>query len=82
MRDDVMDMVIISLEGFGASMLEGRLPLRESLIISILFENVDFPNIKASLIAWVSAVNMLTLGSGCIIILLINVRSILQCYNL
>lgn len=31
-------------------------------MIKILFDNVDFPNIMASLIAWVSAVNMLALG--------------------
>jgi len=51
---------IISLEGFGASM--ARRALRESLIIKILFDTVDFPNIMASLIAWVSAVNMLASG--------------------
>jgi len=39
-----------------------RRALRESLIIRILFHNVDFPNIMASLIAWVSAVNILASG--------------------
>lgn len=40
---------IISLERFGASM--ARRALRESLIIQILFVNIDFPSINASLIA-------------------------------
>jgi len=39
-----------------------RRALREALIIKMLFEIVDFPSIKVSLIAWVSAVNMLASG--------------------
>jgi len=51
---------IIALEGFRALM--ARRSLRESLIIKILFENIDFLSIKAFLIAWVSTVKMLASG--------------------
>jgi len=50
------------LDGFGAWI--PRRALRESLVIRILFEEIDFANINASLIAWVSAVKMLQASAG------------------